>query len=151
MAKNIAMAQVTISYRGKKYKSEYWANAGGTNLMPPGKGVETIDHPKWDPLMVDVDPKKRIRGYDSEVKILKELDEDIARLATELGIHPSKLKIDVKLYSTFEPCNVCKRELVARKQLFSNATFEIYTPFYTNDEGRRVPVTGTKSYMESFN
>jgi len=63
------------------------------------------------------------------------MNEDIARLSGQLGIPFDKLKVNVKIETTYDPCNVCKRELYLFQEQF-NANIEIARPFFVDSKGK---------------
>ena len=72
-----------------------------------------------------IDPEYDIpRRNDAEQKIIELMKEDIARLSEQLGIPYDELKVNVKIESTYTPCNICQRDLYLFQEQFK-ANIEI--------------------------
>ena len=56
------------------------------------------------------------------------MDEDLAKLDLE------DAKISIEIKSTFEPCIICKREILARKELYKADVTVIASSARNNEE-----------------
>lgn len=77
--------------------------------------------------------------------MLLEIDEDIARFADEYKVIVNRLKVDIRISSTFEPCNVCKRDVIIRKKVYQG-NIEVYRPFYFSELGTKEIVKGSSEF-----
>jgi len=156
---NIAKGEIEIWHNGKKVftKDDYWANASKQNLLKNGIDIspEKYNAKQFlDPIPMKDESGKiqkisiKTRLHDSEVKITSLSDEDIARIATDLNVNPKELVIRYKFYTTYDPCNVCKREILARAVIYPKAQFEVIRPVFRNAEGLIKPVQNDLHFSE---
>ncbi len=86
------------------------------------------------------------RANDSESKISELMKEDIAQISQKLNVPVEDIKvINITIKTTFDPCNVCKKELLLLEEYFG-APIEIYRPFYTNKKGVKEVVINTETF-----
>lgn len=67
------------------------------------------------------------RFKDSENKIFRQMDNDIYSFLKEKNLRLEDIKIETRLETTYEPCVMCKREILVRQELY-NGKFEILHP-----------------------
>ncbi len=145
-ATNIATGQLEVWYKGKKIlsKKDYIASSGSDSVKN-SRGVSKSTENLPEQRMKDSEFNFANRTDDSEVKITAAMDEDIAKVITkhfgEKLIDVKQLKIKKKINSTYDPCNVCKRELLIRKELY-NSILEINRPIFRHPKKGLIPVRG---------
>ncbi|CAM1358276.1 hypothetical protein TPENAI_10081 [Tenacibaculum litopenaei] len=133
---NIATAKLEIKFEGKVYTYDYIEHAGNGAKIPGSLGAphRETHRPHFYDSELNVP-----RLNDSERKILELVNEDIVKLADKLGIaleDLKRLKIDLKIDSTYDPCIVCRKELLLFQELY-DADLAIFRPFYVNKKGKR--------------
>ncbi|SEW24235.1 hypothetical protein SAMN05421841_1788 [Chryseobacterium wanjuense] len=147
---NIANAELEIWFEGKLLfsKHDYWASASKKDLMNNGKGIERTLEPIQKEMFEDsaLDPS-RSRIDDSEVKITSLMDEDIAKIATEHNIDLNKLEIKIRILTTYDPCNVCKREILSRAIVYPKSEIKVVRPMYKNNKNIIEPVTNNETFV----
>jgi len=142
--RSFAKGKMIIEYKGEKFEFSYREHAGpGSKEGSKGfaTGRQTSDGEFFDPEF-NV-PRKN----DAEQKIIELMKEDIARLAEQLGIPFDSFKIDVKMQSTYNPCNVCKRDLYLFQEQFKT-NIEIARPFYVDEKGLKQVVTNHDDFKK---
>lgn len=57
-----------------------------------------------------------------------------------------------KYLTTYDPCNVCKRDIISRTIIYPKATFDVRRPVFFDDVSkRRIPVAGNNDFIEFLN
>jgi hypothetical protein len=157
--KNIALGELEMVYKSKTVytRKDYLSNAGWEDNIPGGNGagrsVEKVDETKMIELKLKAGQTKPVfKGNDSEIKCLAEMDEDIAKMASKLNIDINNIEVRIKIHTTFDPCIVCKRDLIIRKQLYSHSKtkIEVFRPFYKNESGVRQVVKDSYEYEKLY-
>ena len=138
--KNIATAKLEVEVNGKIEVFYYIENSGKGTKVTGSKGHASGRKVK-DTEFTDTE-FNRPRINDSESKIIELMNEDIAKIIDELGIPIDNLKVKVSMDTTYDPCNVCKKELLLFQEQF-NADLEVFRPFYIDEKGiKNVVVSG---------
>lgn len=147
--KNVMRANVSIKYKGVEYWSfDFLENAGSKNYVASntvGNNVEKIDKNKMYDALTDQN-----RHNDTENKMLSFSDEKIAEVLGDINdkqgtkITYKDLEISYRIESSFEPCIVCKREILIRSEMY-NAKFVIYSPDFI-EGNKRYPVRDSKQF-----
>lgn len=146
---NIANAELEITHNGRVIfsKQDYWASASKKDLMSNGKGIEkTVENVEGEFFKDSALKPARSRIDDSEVKITALVDEDIARIATEHNIDIEKLEIKLRILTTYDPCNVCKREILSRAITYPKSQITIARPMYKNSKNIIEPVYNNETF-----
>ena len=141
VGKNIAKAKVRVKYKGKElfYKEDFIENAGDNKLRSNTVG-KNVEEGYAEQTFLDQTTRQN-RFDDSEGKILPSIDEDIGKIVDDFNskspnkkISHKDLDIEITIESSFEPCEICKREILIRAQMY-NAKIEIYRPMFINNNG----------------
>ncbi len=68
--------------------------------------------------------------------MLRDMEEDAIMAADRAGLDINELRVEIKIETTYEPCIICKREIMLRQQLLSNnTTIEVEYPEFIDDKG----------------
>jgi hypothetical protein len=142
--KNFAKGKMIIEYKGEKFEFPYREHAGKGSK----KGSEGLAEGRVSTDGEFIDPEYDIpRRNDAEQKIIELMKEDIARLSEQLGIPYDELKVNVKIESTYTPCNICQRDLYLFQEQFK-ANIEIARPFYVDEHGLKNVVYDHKTFLK---
>lgn len=79
--------------------------------------------------------ENRFRWFDSENKMLVQMDEDLVRLDM------NGAKVEITLESTYEPCIICKRELDLRRNWYK-AKVKVQHPYILDKSNKIKGVKG---------
>ena len=72
----------------------------------------------------------------------------MAKLGSKLGLDLKDIKIKhIKLESTYDPCNVCKRELLLLQDRYKT-TIEVLRPFYLDSKGNKQIVIDNDTFKK---
>jgi hypothetical protein len=137
--KNIATGKLQLQFDGKVFDFDYLEHAGKGVRADNSKGFPFERKAKKSEFHDSEFDESRFN--DSESKIIELMNEDIARLAEELKVPFEKIKVKGKIETTYDPCNVCKRELLLFQERFK-ANLEIVRPFFIDAEGVKQVVIG---------
>ena len=144
--KNIAKAKVQVEINGVTYEFDYIEHAGSGRQIKGSKGSPTNKSVK-DTEFFDTE-YQRTRNLDSETKIIELINEDISNLATQKGVPIESVKVKyISLKSTYDPCNVCKKELLLLQERYKT-TIEVFRPFYVDEKGVRVSVKNNDNFIK---
>lgn len=151
--KNVMIANVSIKYKGVEYWSfDFLENAGERNYVASntvGKNPEKIDKDK----MYDSSTRQN-RHNDTENKMFSFSDEKIAEVLGDINnkqatkITYKDLEISYRIESSFEPCIICKREILMRAEMY-NAKFVIYSPEYIKSK-KPTPVENSGDFNNYY-
>lgn len=142
--RNIATAKLRLEHNGKVFEFDEIEHSGKNSLIgskgnPPNRNIKEEE-------FFDTELEKP-RKNDSESKISELVKEHIAKVSEELGVPFEKIKVTLKIETTYDPCNVCKREILLLQEVF-NADVEILRPFYINDKGIKKVVIDHKTFLK---
>ena len=142
--KNVAKAKIEIEINGNSFEFDYIEHAGvgskieGSKGTPIGRNIKKSEFTDSE--------LKETRLLDSEGKIIELINEDTAKLATDLGLKAQDIKVKrIILYTTYDPCNVCKKELLLLQEHY-RTTIEVFRPFYFDKKGNKKVVTNNKTF-----
>ncbi|WP_299679146.1 hypothetical protein [uncultured Dokdonia sp.] len=78
----------------------------------------------------------RDRYNDSENPLLRNMEEDAILAADRAKLDINDLIVEMIIETTYEPCIICKREMLLREQLLgSNTTIDVEFPIFPNGKG----------------
>lgn len=69
------------------------------------------------------------------------------RAVAEGNSHGLQIR-DIGFYTNYDPCNVCKREILVRAVIYPKAQFEVIRPVFKNKEGLMMPVQKDLDFSE---
>ena len=92
----------------------------------------------------------RMRSRDAEIKIMNLLDEAVADVLEKHHLSPDDIEVEMIMESTFEPCSVCKIEILSRLELY-NGKMELRVPYWKDTNGIWRPVKDSIEFDELIN
>lgn len=120
---NIAEMKVVVKLRDKTTKEFFYiAHSGGGNKIPGSVSVPTPKPSNYKKDFLDYGKdykKKQLRWNDSENKMLVAMDKDLSKMDLKGA------QVSIELKTTFEPCIICKREIIVRKKIY-NAEVKVF-------------------------
>jgi hypothetical protein len=125
---NIAKASLEVEIDGKVVKYQYIEHSGRGRKIEGAKG-SPVGRDIKDNEFFDTEFQTS-RAKDSESKIIELMNEDIADALTN-GKKVTVNKVTIK--TTYDPCNVCKKELLLFQQRF-NAKITVERPFFIDEK-----------------
>ena len=124
---NVAEMKVIVKLRdGTTKEFSYLAHSGNGNKIPGSVSVPTPKPKNYKSDFKDYGTNQ-VRWSDSENKMLVAMDKDLG----QLDLNGAQISIDLK--STFEPCTICKREIIVRKKIY-NAQVRVWHSKATTGE-----------------
>ncbi len=138
---NVARMRVRAKLKsGEVFEKEYLAHAQRGKKIPNSVGAPEVKPPDMEAFY---DTEKRMyRWYDSENKMLIEMDKDL------YGLGVTEMSIEME--STYAPCSICKREILIRQQKYG-AKVNVKSPKLKNGKGKLEHVVDNPSlkiYLE---
>lgn len=99
------------------------------------------------------DTKEELQRYrDSENTMLRNMEEDAILAADRAGLDINELRVEMIIETTYEPCIICKREMLLREQLLgANTTIEVEFPNFIDKEGVFRGVQGSEELIIFLN
>lgn len=130
---NIATLKVKVVLKnGEEHFFEYLAHSGPGNKIKNSTPAPAQSGNKK--MFWDVE-ENRFRWFDSENKMLVQMDEDLVRLDM------NGAKVEITLESTYEPCIICKRELDLRRNWYK-AKVKVQHPYILDKSNKIKGVKG---------
>lgn len=136
---NIAKAYVRVYDKSGKLVKEfrYMSASGRGNKIPkkflgnhkqcstPNEAFKGETKQFFDPTQ---GKSGGIRFKDSENKILRQFDDDLEELANGAGKTADDYTIEFKLETTYNPCPMCRREILLREEAYNITKFDVIAP-----------------------
>lgn len=77
----------------------------------------------YDQLAKFFDTKEELARYrDSENVMLRDMEKDAILAANRAGLDINELATEIEIETTYEPCSICKREIMLRQQSVGDHT-----------------------------
>jgi hypothetical protein len=143
-ADNIATLKVKVFLKDGTVKEfEYIAHAGrGKKIRLEGSKPEVVGAPELTPTKDFWDygtKRKQKRWFDSENKMLVQMDKDLAGLEIRSTI--------MEMESAFTPCTICRREILVRREMY-NAKVFVQSSKFRNKNRKLRQVVNNRDFKE---
>jgi len=138
---NIATGRIKIFTKDGKLifqRNNYITHSGPGDKIKPTKefpfgsvGKPNPRYPNERELFYDSDLQMG-RYNDSENALLRDIEEDMALVLDKKGLSMEDVSIEMRIETTYEPCIVCKREMLLRQSNWTNNSviFVEYSQFF---------------------
>ncbi|WP_420571856.1 hypothetical protein [Kordia sp.] len=143
-SENIVKVNAKFEVDGKIVEYEYIEHSGKGIRYEGAKGVvsrKIKDNEFFDTIF------EKNRSSDSESKVMELIKEDHTDLL-QVAKKPENVKLlSVDLKTTYDPCIVCKKELILFNRFF-NAIIRVERPFFVDEDGIKTIVKDNADFKK---